>query len=139
MIAIANKFSGSNQVRYTGIDLFDARETPDSALKLLDVHKEFSALNAKIQLVPGRLNEAIPRIANTHLRTDLILISGEYQKDEINSCWEFFPRMLCATSILLLQAPGDLDGGFQTLTRMELERIVKRSTRKEAHPSTSAA
>ena len=138
MIAISRKFSGSEQIRYTGIDLFEAREDGEP-LKLVDVHREFAALEAKVQLVPGRLNDAIPRIANTHLRTDLILVSGGYTKEEINACWDFFPRMLCATSVLLLQPPGQLDSSFQTLSRIELERIAKRSIQKDGRKDTVAA
>ena len=139
MIRIAQKYCGSGQVRFTGIDLFEASPSAATPLELKRVHQQLAQLEAKIQLVPGALDQAIPRIANSHMRTDLIVISGDYINTEINACWSYFPRMLCATSVMMLQPQSDLMAPFQRLTRMEVERIVRRSQKSDRTQTTTAA
>lgn len=118
LLRVANKFS-DRPIRYTGIDLFDARPAGEP-LKLIDMHKTLKAFDAKIQLVPGAAGQAIERVANSHLRTDLIIISGETDLKEIESVISFFPRMLHANSSVLLQPTAD--GPFKILNRLAIER-----------------
>lgn len=120
MIRVAQKFSATESIRYTGIDLFEARENASEKLTLKEMHKRVHTFGVKAQLVPGNPEMAIARIANSHLRTDLILISGVYCEADLASCWVYFPRMLHAQSIVMVQAaPGEK---FQTFSRLEIEK-----------------
>ena len=121
ILRVAEKFS-DKPIRYTGIDLFDAR--PENALKLIEMHKTLKAFDAKTQLVPGPVGPSIGRIANSHLRTDMVIISSGTQRSELDSVIAFFPRMLHANSLVLIQSkPGQK---MKLLTRLDVERWVKK-------------
>jgi len=136
ILRVADKFS-EKPIRYTGIDLFDAR--PENALKLIDMHKTLKAFDAKTQLVPGPVGPSIERIANSHLRMDMIIISPSTQRSELESVISFFPRMLHASSLVLLQTkPGQK---MKQLTRLDIERWVKKveTAEKAAQTKQKAA
>lgn len=120
LIAVAQKFS-EEKVRYTGIDLFDARES-STPLKLIDMHRRLKGIDAKTQLVPGDLGSALPQIANSHLRTDLILISAGFDREQFSTVKSFFPRMLHASSLVLVQSKED--GEFKKISRLEIEKTI---------------
>lgn len=119
MLQVAHTFSNSENLRYTGVDLFDAR--PNHPLKLIDMHRVTRGLPAKTQLVPGDLATAIRKIANSHLRTDLVIFSAGFESDQLTDVAEFLPRMLHSNSRLLIQhQPG---GTFEVLNRLDVERM----------------
>ena len=120
MIAVAQKFS-DEKVRYTGVDMFDSRETGEP-LKLIDMHRRLNDVAAKTQLVPGDLASALPRIANSHLRTDLIVISAGFDPEAFEQVQSFLPRMLHAGSIVMIQ--DEDDGYFDELSRLEIEKLA---------------
>ena len=120
LIAVAQKFT-EEKVRYTGVDLFDARES-STPLKLIEMHRRLKGIEAKTQLVPGDIGSALPRIANSHLRTDLILISAGFDREQFSEVKSFLPRMLHASSLLLVQAKEDAE--FKKLSRLEIEKAV---------------
>ncbi len=122
MIRVAKKFSGSGAVRYTGIDRFEA--DPNSTSTLKGCHQQLNQLDAKIQLVPGEMYPALHRIANSHTRTDLLIISAGYEPSSLDSSWFYIPRMLHATSLVFLQDAKDPEASFERLTRLEIERKV---------------
>lgn len=103
IVQVAQKFGAGQTVKYTGIDLFDGRPEDQSPLKLIEMHKRLTMLGIKPQLVPGNLMASIQRIANSHTRTDLMIVSAGFDQTELESSWFFVPRMLCAGSILMLQ------------------------------------
>jgi len=119
MIQVAQKFSDQEAIRYTGIDLFEARESGPK-LPLRDMHKKLNASGAKCQLVPGDPDSAVARIANSHLRTDLILISADDPAQQLESSWFYFPRMLHANSLVMIQS--ELNGKFTAQNRLEIEQ-----------------
>lgn len=122
LIQVANKFAVTGTIRYTGVDLFEAREEAQSKLSYREMHKRLSNMEAKVQLVPGDLASAITRIANSHVRTDLILISAGHDAEALAESWMYFPRMLHAGSTVLIQR---LSGQkFQSLSRLEIEKLA---------------
>ncbi len=136
MLRVASKFGGK-PIRYTGVDLFDAR--PENALKLIDMHKKLKTIDAKTQLVPGPIGPSIQRIANSHLRTDMIIISPGTQQSELDSAMSFFPRMLHANSVVLLQTEPNQK--MKQLMRLDIERWVKKveAAEKAAQSKQKAA
>jgi len=120
LIAVAQKFS-DEKVRYTGVDLFDARES-STPLKLIDMHRQLKSIDAKTQLVPGDLGSALPRIANSHLRTDLILISAGFDREQFSMVKSFLPRMLHASSLVLIQSKEEAE--FKKLSRLKIEKSI---------------
>lgn len=112
MIRIAQKYSGASTVRYTGIDLFEERDPSQTSMKLIEMHRQLNGLGAKAQLVPGDFANSIQRIANSHLRTDLLVMQFDTTSDAFDdegfvSAWRFLPRMLHASSLVMLFYPND--------------------------------
>ncbi len=91
-----------------------------------------SRYEARIQLVPGEAAAAIQRIANSHLRTDMLVISSQCNTTDLEMVWFYVPRMLHAASIIFLQDAGSALGPFKKLGRLEIERMVRQSRVKTA-------
>jgi len=121
LIQIANRYKSSGLVRYTGIDMFEAATDPKVTLK--SCHQRLNSQDVKLQLVPGTMFDSVHRIANSHTRTDLLIISQGFDEAELEKSWFYFPRMLHAASVVLLQ---QLDGSFSKLTRLEIERKIQK-------------
>ena len=134
ILRVADKFS-HKPIRYTGIDLFDAR--PEGSFKLIEMHKKLKAFDAKIQLVPGSVAPSIGRIANSHLRTDLIIISPGTSISELSSVVAFVPRMLHANSLVLIQS--EAGGKMKQLTRLDVERWTKQVKENQAAGASRVA
>ncbi|MCH2178873.1 MAG: hypothetical protein MK106_08720 [Mariniblastus sp.] len=122
ILRIAETFGLSGQIKYTGIDLFDGRPDSQPSLPLKMVHQSLKPLGAKIQLAPGDALQALNRIANSHLRTDLIIVSPDTDLEAMEQAWFYVPRMLHANSTVLIRSPKDPLGPFQTVGRLEIER-----------------
>ena len=127
MIQVAKKFSGSGNVRYTGIDVFESAEAGQITLK--QCHQKLNAYGVKLQLVPGDVHSSLHRIANSHTRTDLLVVSAPYEESSLEDAWFYVPRMLHATSLVFLQESNDSEAPFKKLTRLEIERKVKKQPR----------
>jgi hypothetical protein len=131
IVQVAQKFGAGQTVKYTGIDLFDGRSEDQSPLKLIEMHKRLTALGVKPQLVPGELGSSIRRIANSHTRTDLMIVSAGFQEADLDASWFYIPRMLCAGSFLMLQ--NKADDNFNVMSRLDIERLAEQHTqRREA-------
>jgi hypothetical protein len=134
ILRVAKKFSGG-QLRYTGLDLFDARE--DGSLKLIDMHKALKVPGVKTQLVPGCLQQSVKRIANSHADTDLVIVSAGYDKAELQAALPFFPRMLHANSVVMLQSKSDQP--YKMLNRLDVERLVAQASSPAQDKAAKAA
>ena len=128
IVRVAQKFGAGQTVKYTGIDLFDGRPEEQSPLKLIEMHKRLTSLGIKPQLVPGNLMASIQRIANSHTRTDLMIVSAGFDQAELESAWFFVPRMLCAGSILMLQ--NETNASFKAMSRLEIERLAEQQPKR---------
>ena len=128
MILVAAKYGASKNVRFTGVDQFDGRAKGQEKLHLIDVHRKLQSTNAKTQLVPGDLQSAVSRIANSHVRTDLIVISSGFDQAELEASWFYFPRMLHSRSLVLIQ--HEAGGAFTTMNRLEIEKLADQQSRK---------
>ncbi len=133
MISVAQKFSPDDKIKYTGIDLFDARDADTPPLKLIEMHRELNGLDAKTQLVPGNLGSALPRIANAHVRTDMVIISAGFDDLEFETTQMFLPRMLHPSSVVLIQDYED--EAFYVHSRLEIEKMADQS--KIAKPASA--
>lgn len=112
MIRIAQKYSDAPNVRYTGIDAFDGRDPSETPMKLIEMHRQLNGLGAKAQLVPGDFETTIERIANSHLRTDLLIVQrtdaeDAFANEDFARAWKFLPRMLHAASLVMVFYPND--------------------------------
>lgn len=126
MLKVAQKSAGSMSIRYTGIDSFDARNESQPNLPLIQIHRKLKEFQAKTQLVPGDIASSIPRIANSHVRTDLIVISSGFDPAALENSWLYFPRMLHSSSLVAVQK--EANGPFEMLNRHQIEKITESHT-----------
>ena len=136
IIGVAKKFNPDAKIKYTGVDLFDAREEGAQPLKLIEMHRKLNAVDAKTQLVPGDLASALPRIANAHVRTDLVIISAGFNEDDFEKVQMFLPRMLHPSSVVLIQDYEDEE--FYVHSRLEIEKMVAQSKTSSASDKKAA-
>ena len=136
MLALAQKFNGDSKVKYTGVDLFDARGEGQSPLKLIEMHRKLNAVDAKTQLVPGDLASALPRIANSHVRTDMVIISAGFNEEDFEATQMFLPRMMHPSSVVLIQDYEDEE--FFVHSRLEIEKMTAESMSENAQKKKAA-
>jgi hypothetical protein len=94
IIKLCTRIVGVEQFRYTGIDLFEAREATQPGITLKLAHKILKPMAAKVQLVPGDPFSALSRTANSLTQTDLIIIRSDQDVESMNRAWFYLPRML---------------------------------------------
>ncbi|MEM9413473.1 MAG: hypothetical protein AAGA30_20365 [Planctomycetota bacterium] len=127
IVRIAKRYSGSGAVRYTGVDGFESQ--PHQKITLKECHQKLQDPDVKLQLVPGEIYSSLNRIANSHMRTDIVIISAGYDPQALVDSWFYMPRMLHATSKVFVQPHDDEMGSFEVLSRLEIERKVKSQPR----------
>ncbi|MCH2183749.1 MAG: hypothetical protein MK108_17260 [Mariniblastus sp.] len=136
LIQVAQKFGLGGEVKYTGVDLFEGRPGGPAERPLKQVHQQLKPLGVKLQLVPGDPVQALNRIANAHTRTDLIIVSSECDTASLEQAWFYVPRMLHASSTVLLQPDTPLEP-FTSISRLEIERKAERETTRRRNPQAA--
>ena len=117
LLEVVRRYHGRDQVRFTGIDLFEARPPDAPGLTLKRAHKLLRRLASTVQLLPGDPQSALARGANAMLDTDLLVISADQSGARIRGAAGYLPRMLHERSLVFIQYP---DGEkFEKLTRRQ--------------------
>ena len=124
-------------MRYTGIDLFEARATKQARMTLKQAFAELRLPDVKVQLVPGDPNMALRRVANSLTGTDLLLIADGHDSDSLEAAWNWMPRMLTDTSLIFIEEPAAKPGAmiWRQMTLAEVQRLAAsagRSMRRAA-------
>ena len=97
-------------LRYTGIDLFEARPSSSPGPSLKEAFAQLRVPDVKVQLVPGETDLALRRVANSLTGTDLLLISADQDADSLARAWTWLPRMLTAQSLVFSEEPAAKEG-----------------------------
>lgn len=118
-------------LRYTGIDLFEARGNSVPGLTLKQAYARLQHDRVQIKLVPGDPLMALSRAANSLTGTDLVIISLTERGDALDQAWRYVPRMLHDDSLVYLEVPGKKPGEtrFTLLKPIEIARLAKESQR----------
>jgi hypothetical protein len=132
MIQLASEFTRRDQVRFTGIDLFELRPATAARLSLKQAHSLLTPLKARVRLVPGDPFSALARAANTLLDTDLVVIRADQDAASLERAWFYLPRMLHEESVVLLENPGS-DGQSGTYQSLDLDAVRKLASAHAAH------
>lgn len=83
----------ADAVRYTGIDLFEARPADWPSMTLKRTHQTLAQTGASVRLIPGDPYAALSRYANHLGDTQLIVLSGPSMVGN-DAAWFYVPRML---------------------------------------------
>lgn len=124
LISVALRSHAAEDIKYTGIDLFEASDKPDAA-PLKDVHKRLNATGAQIRLVPGDARSALSRCANDLRGTDWVIISLDNRETALDAALNYLPRMLHKTSKVWIAN----EKGFEILKSQDItaRMVEKRS------------
>jgi predicted O-methyltransferase YrrM len=124
-------------LKYTGIDLFEARAKNQPGLALKAAYHDLRRPAVQLKLVPGEPYDALVRAANSLAATDLLIISADQDRTSLDRAWTYMPRML-HTGSLIFQEDGDSKTGktsYRRLTLLEVQRkaaIASRAFRRAA-------
>ncbi len=113
LIRLARRCAAGGSVRYTGIDLFEARPADRPRLTLKQAHQTLTHSGATVRLVPGDGPTVLSRYANQLTGTQLLLVSLVADPQELGRAWYYIPRMLAAPGLVLSAAhlrPGESSG-----------------------------
>ena len=134
MIAVAGRFHPDEKMRYTGIDLFEARTESGTGLPLKEAHKRLKATGASIRVIPGDPLSALARSANGLQSTDLLVIAADQDAHSLKSAWFYVPRMLHDNSLVLIEDVSESQPQFRCLTAEQVDSLARggASTRRAA-------
>jgi hypothetical protein len=118
-------------IRYTGIDLFEARPAANAGLSLKAAFAELRVPDVRVQLVPGEPHVALRRVANSLTDTDLLLISADQDAAALAQAWTWMPRMLTAESLIFQEQPGaqTKSSVWKQLSLPEIQQFAARAGR----------
>lgn len=123
------------EVRYAGIDLFEARPADAPGLPLKQLHTLLKPIGVKVQLIPGDPFAALSRAANGLTKTDLLIISADQDAESLARAWIYVPRMLLAESRVFLESGANGQTKFIPLTPADVEQRASqqmKATRRAA-------
>jgi hypothetical protein len=119
LIELAQR-SAKGEVRYAGIDLFEARDPGQPGLTLKQAHCLLRATGAKVQAVPGDPFSALARVANSLTGTQLLIIAADQSGPALERAWFYVPRMLTENAIVYIETASDRGAVYQRLTVAEI-------------------
>ena len=128
IIEAALRSSPADEIRYTGIDLFEARPPHSPGLKLKDAHRKLKQTGVHVQLMPGDPFSALARSANTLPGIDLIVIRGDQEPEALQRSWFYLPRMLHDRSVVLQESDSAGTVRFIPISRDSIEQWASASS-----------
>ncbi len=120
LIALAVKVQGG-PISYCGIDLFEASPKSKLGIKFKDAYCRLNVPQCKPKLVPGDPTSALPTCANGLTKTDLLLISNQFDLSAHAPMWMYVPRMLTTNSRVFLQ---NAEGEFEPMTGSRIQSLA---------------
>lgn len=133
MLELAAQHNPPSEIRYTGIDLFEANQAGTPSLSLKEAHRLLKGTGVKIQLLPGDPFMALSRVANSLTGIDLVLISAGQDDDALARSWFYLPRMLHGSSLVFRQqntSKGEV--AVRELTMGEIADLAGTALRRHA-------
>jgi hypothetical protein len=128
--------TASLPLRYTGIDLFEARAANQPSLSLKHAFASLQSSQVRIQLVPGDPATALRRTANSLVGTDLLIIAADQDTNSLAAAWTWMPRMLTPSSLIFWEESAEKPGQatWRQLTIADIQRLAAASkpTRRAA-------
>ena len=124
LIAVAQRYSPQAEIQYSAVDWFDMRPDEMPPIKLIDAHRRLKATDAKIRLLPGEPGQTLRSVANSLLKTDLLLIGPSVTDEAFAQAWFYLPRM-CHPKTTVLRGSTTTDGTSYRL--ISFAEIAERS------------
>jgi hypothetical protein len=132
MIRVVQRYWPERELRYAGIDLFEARPADQPRISLKAAFTQLRQLTPQVQLAPGDPCLALARIANSLSNIDLLLVSVDLEPESLAKAWSFVPRMLHPDSLVLCEEWLGTSGKrrFKLLGHHEVRQLATAATRQ---------
>lgn len=130
MIRVAQRSHRLSEIRFTGIDLFEASSKDANALSYKRAHQLLKSTQAKIRLIPGDPFTTLARTANELMSTDLIVVGSDIDAAAMARAWYYLPRMLHEQSLVYLEecsSGKDAPRKCRLLAPSEIRRLASSS------------
>ncbi|MBX7167889.1 MAG: hypothetical protein K1X74_16265 [Pirellulales bacterium] len=132
MIDLARRLHPEETIRYSGIDLFEARNDGEG-VAIKEMHRLLSPTGAKFRLIPGDPFSALSRKANDLPKAELVVISSTVDKQSLAKAWFYLPRLLEKHSLVMREEiDEELRVDFDELDRAEVERLAAKANGRKA-------
>jgi hypothetical protein len=118
------------EIRYAGIDLFEARPASQAGLSLKAAYKLLRQVPVQSRLIPGDPFTALARVANDLTETDLLVIAADQDPQQLARAWALVPRMVHDSSLVFLERTTQKQKCFDRLSRSELDALIMASKRQ---------
>lgn len=133
MISLAQRYRPAAEVRYTGIDWFEARAHDASeGMSLKQAYRLLRGTSARIHLVPSDAHEAFARVANALSGNELIVISSDEPAESLGRIWFFLPRMLAPGALVLFSQTGEPNRTWRPMSLAEIQSLGAAPRRRAA-------
>jgi predicted O-methyltransferase YrrM len=103
MIEAAAEHLSPSEIRYTGIDLFESRDSANPGWGLKEAYQRLKATGVRVQLAPGDPCTALASVANTLAKIDLMVVSASVDQAALAQAWFYVPRILHPQSQVFLE------------------------------------
>lgn len=132
MIELAGLHAPAQEIRYTGVDPFEARDPADGpGLNLKTAHRLLKSTGARVQLLPGDPLSAIARTANSLQNIDLVVVSASATL-AMEETWFYVPRMLHDGSRIFMEHARGKEVEFRQLGAADVARLCPTTRRRRA-------
>jgi predicted O-methyltransferase YrrM len=108
MIAVAQKASPSDKIRYYGFDLFEQMTDDTFVIEVskrppteAEVQRKLNASGADVHLYKGNTKEVLPRIVSSLPKIDFAFIDGGHAIDTIQSDWNAVSKLMHEKTIVI--------------------------------------
>ena len=133
MLDVAMRHHPCQNLRYYGIDLFEARPAETPGLTLKETYRLFKSKGIIAQLLPGDPHSALARSANSLRDIDAVVITANQNAESLERAWFYLPRVLHANSIVFLEQTNPTgEILLLALSRGEVEARVRKPGRHAA-------
>jgi len=134
LLGLAASRQADGQLQYVGLDRFEGRlptDPPGVSLKL--AHQRLHSL-ARVQLVPGNIDASLSRLCNHLGAFDLVLISAENDRRQLERSWFFIQRIITPRSTILVEshAAGGRGTVWQPFEKSQIDELASKTLLRRA-------
>jgi len=127
LIEVARQHYPAEQIGYTGVDPFEAREPGDGpGLSLKEAYRRLRATGAQVRLVPGDPLGVFSVLANQLGVADMVLIAWPLDRQTLSRAAYYLRRLTHDRSLVLLEqaSPSGAEKSVKVLTHERIESLA---------------
>jgi hypothetical protein len=133
MIRLAQRYHPGGEVRYIGVDLFEARpESGMAGMSMKNAYRLLRATGAKIHLIPGNAIQALVRTANALPGNEMLLVASDHASELLSAAWLYVPRMLAADALVYAAQSDESRSKWRPLPAADLQSLAGPTIRRRA-------